>query len=747
MHKKAKRVTSRILVLALAATVICAGSPDAEAAKKPKLSKSSIKVAVKKSKKITIKNVKKNKVKKLTVKPAKKSIASVKKNGKTAFTITGKKAGSTKVTAKITLKGKKKATSLKVKVIVTGNGKSGGPEDPTATPVPTAPQGTASTPGSGTPSQNPSVSTEPGGNSSEIPATQTPVPTATPLTNYSEDFENGLGNWFARGNQCKLIVSEEAHSGKGAALIYDRAGDDGLGHSWNGPAMDLTDCITPGGKYKVSFWAKVPSEDTTYKRGINLRVSSAKYYSQEDIDNGEEPSCENYPADTNYPISLDEWTQIEVEFTVPEYFYNFVFYIETNGYGKARFLIDDFTMERISAPGEYDASLTPIKEAYAPYVPIMGVAVSYSQIMNKNTLGFVKHHFNSITLGNEMKLDSMMGTKKTLKLTDAAASGYVVDDAYRACEDNKDAEGDVVVPEIDFSNMDNVLRIAKENGLKVRIHSPFWHQQNPQHFFTKGYASGSEYTDQETMYTREEMYVRTLLQHIFNSGYGDVVAAYDVVNEYLNMKNEGETYVNYWKYIFGTEVDTNSPYVKKAFVVAYDELVKNNRTDIALIYNDYNTYLHPDKVVELINNINAKDEMNPEGNKVCNGIGMQSHINGKGDEDKFEDALIAFREAGFEIQITELDVTNSGTVTSDTSDETKQTVWAKNAETYGKLMEAILRQKAAGANITSVTVWGTTDATSWRSTKAPLLFGESVADKKPSYDAFINAALNFNQAG
>ncbi|MCM1246245.1 MAG: endo-1,4-beta-xylanase [Roseburia sp.] len=734
MHKKVKCVMSRILILAMAAATIGTGTPDSEAAKKPKLSKSSIKVAIKKSKKINIKNVKKSTVRKLTVKPAKKSVASVKKNGKTAFTVTGKKKGSTNVTAKVTLKGKKKAVSLKLKVTVTGDDKR--TDVPSVTSAPTAVPGTTSP-------QNPA----PGTDTTEEPATESPsVPTVTPLTNYSEDFENGLGEWFARGNQSKLMISEEAHSGNGAALIYDRQGDDNLGHSWNGPAMDLTDCITPGGKYKVSFWAKIPSEDTAYKRGINLRVSSAKYYSKEDMDNGEEPSCENYPADTNYPISLDEWTQIEVEFTVPEYFYNFVFYIETNGYGKARFLIDDFTMQRISAPAEYDASLTSIKEAYAPYIPTVGVAVSYSSLMNQNTLGFIKHHFNSITLGNEMKLDSMMSTKKTLKLTDAAAAGYVVDEAYKACVDNKDADGDVVVPEINFSNMDNILKIAKENGLKVRVHSPFWHQQNPQFFFTKGYADNSEeYTDAETMYTREEMYVRTLLEHIFNSGYGDVVSAYDVVNEYLNMKNEGETYVNYWKYIFGTEVDTNSPYVKKAFVVAHDELVKNNRTDIALIYNDYNTYLRPQKVVELINNINAQDAMNPDGTKVCNGIGMQSHINGQKDEDKFEDALIAFREAGFEIQITELDVTNTGTVTSTTSAETKQTVWEKNAETYGKLMEAVLRQKAAGANITSLTIWGTTDATSWRAEKAPLLFGESVADKKPSFDAVINAALNFGK--
>jgi endo-1,4-beta-xylanase len=165
---------------------------------------------------------------------------------------------------------------------------------------------------------------------------------------------------------------------------------------------------------------------------------------------------------------------------------------------------------------------------------------------------------------------------------------------------------------------------------------------------------------------------------------------------------------------------------------------------ISLIYNDYNTYDNTDKVIELINNINAKDDLNPEGKKVCAGIGMQAHINDTSTTaEKFENAVAAFAAQGFEIQITELDVTNTGVVTSDTSAEKKAEVWAANAKMYGEIMTAILNQKKAGANITSVTLWGTTDAGSWRSTKAPLLFGSSLADKKPSFDAVINAAKNF----
>lgn len=737
MHKYGKSILAKSLAFALVLSVGIA-APDVQAAKKPKLSKKKVTLTVKKSKKIKIKNVKAKKVKKLTVTSSKKSIVKVKKNGKTAFTVTARKAGKSTVTAKIKIG--KKTTKLKLTVTVK---KVKPTKEPTVTPAPspTPPHNKVETPTS-------------------VPTpTQKPTKLTSPLIRYTEDFETGLWDWFARGNEgVQLEISEEAHEGKGAALCYGREGADGLGHSWNGPAIDLSDYITAGGKYKATLWAKIPAEDAnTYKRGIKLMVSAAKYYTKESMDKGEEPSCENFPRDTTYDVNATDWTKIEFEFSVPDYFYNYIFYVETSGFGKARFLIDDVTLERISAPAEFDPALTSIKDTYAPHIDTMGVAAEYAQIMNQNTLGFIKHHFNSITAGNEMKLDAMMGSQKTIKLSEAS-SDYVVSDAYKSCADNKDADGDVIVPEIDFSGLDAYLKAAKENGLRARIHSPFWHQQNPGLFFTKQYevidnkkdtttqkdtADPEKYTDAQTMYTREDMYVRTLLNHICTSQYGDVVYAYDVVNEYLNMKNEG-SYTNHWKYIFGSNVETDSQYVKQAFASAYAELEKQKRTDISLIYNDYNTYDQPEEVISLIQNINKKDDLNPEGKKICAGIGMQSHINMKDDGAvKYEAALKAFAAADFEIQITELDVTCTGVVKETTAAATKEKVWTANAEQYSSLMKAILRQKAAGTKITSVTLWGLTDASSWRPDNAPLLFGANLADKKPAFDSFINATKDF----
>ncbi|MCM1246725.1 MAG: endo-1,4-beta-xylanase [Roseburia sp.] len=733
MHRNIRSAIAKTVAVTLALSLAAISAPDSEAAKKPKLSVKSVTVSVNKTKKVKIKNVKAKQVKKLTVKVNKKSIASVKKNGKTAFTVKGKKAGKAKVTAKV--KVGKKTTTLKVNVTVkraasptiTDTPATGTPNTPVQTsPVTTEPAATDAVPTQSSENQGPSE------------------PVITPLVNYSENFDEGLGDWIARydpeqGNEAKLTLSDEAHSGK-AALISGRDG-----HTWNGPAIDLTKCITPGASYKVTFWAKVPQADDDFEDGINLRVSGA-YKTEED---GEE-KYENYPADTDYPIAYTEWTKVEVEFAVPSALYSYIFYLETNGSGRATFLIDDFTMERTSAPAEFDPALTSIKTAYSPYIDTVGTAVSYDQLLNTNILGFVKHHYNSITMGNAMKPDALLGSKNVMSVSEEAASSYSVNDAYGTYDGNKDADGNVIVPVIDFTETDKILKLAKENGLKLRYHTLIWHQQMPKHFFTEQYDEEKEYVDKDTMLAREEMYIRTVMNHVLNSEYSDVLYAVDVVNEYTHMSNESAAVgsENFWKYAFGTEMKTDCEYVKKAFVWAYDELVKANRTgDVSLIYNDYNTY-DPSitaAIIELINNINTVDDVNTVG-KICAGVGMQAHFNDStATVEAFDTALTKFAEQDFEIQITELDVTNTGTVTGETSAADKAEVWAANAEMYSGIMNTILTQKTNGANISSVTIWGISDATSWREDRAPVLFGTDVADKKPSFDAVINAALNFGQ--
>nr|MBP3598614.1 endo-1,4-beta-xylanase [Eubacterium sp.] len=738
MRRNVKSVVAKTLAVALAFTTVVTTVPagEAEAAKKPKLSKKKVTVEVKKSAKITIKNVKAKKVKKLTVKTSKKKVATVKKNGKTAFTITGKKAGKATITAKV--KVGKKTTTLKVNVTV----KKAAPAAPAESAAPsTSPAIASATPVASTvPSVAPS--TEP---------TVAPTVAPTPLTNYTESFDTSVGDWFPRysetdseeaGVETKLSISSEAHSGTGALLMEGRV------KPWNSPGMDMSQIVIPGATYKLTFWAKVPDGYDDWEDGINVRFSGA-YKMEEDS----AEKYENYPADTDYFVAYDEWSYHEVEFVAPSALYTYTIYFETNGSGKCPLLIDDVTLDRTSTPRDYDPSLPSIKDTYATVgFDTLGTAVSYDQLLNKNVLGFVKHHYNSITLGNQMKPDAVI-SKDIVPTTDEAVAGYIFNDTYATRAANLDAEGNPIVPVIDFTYIDKCLKLAAENGLKLRYHTFVWHQQMPRHFFAEGFDTSDNstiVTDQATILDREEMYIRTVMNHIMNSEYADVVYTIDVVNEYTHMDNISAQVGsdNWWRYSFGEEFKTDSEYVKKAFVWAYDELVKAGREDkVSLVYNDYSTYMPgtKEKIIELVNNINKVDDINTVG-KICAGVGMQAHLAEQAaNAEVFRETIDAFAAEDFEIQITELDITNTGEVIGTTSAADKAEVWEANAKLYGEIMTEIIDAKANGANITSVTIWGISDATSWREDRAPVLFGSDLADVKPSFYAVIDAALNYGK--
>ena len=86
-------------------------------------------------------------------------------------------------------------------------------------------------------------------------------------------------------------------------------------------------------------------------------------------------------------------------------------------------------------------------------------------------------------------------------------------------------------------------------------------------------------------------------------------------------------------------------------------------------------------------------------------------------------------ELGVEIHITELDV---GTQ--------KNGDWEKTqGDYYRDFMQRLVELKKEGVPITSVTLWGLTDALSWRAGEFPLLFNADLS-KKPAFDGMIEGA-------
>lgn len=379
---------------------------------------------------------------------------------------------------------------------------------------------------------------------------------------------------------------------------------------------------------------------------------------------------------------------------------------------------------------------------YKDIVPNMGAAVNYGsqstgQLRDKKTLAFIKKHFNSITLENEMKPDNILGfAPKMLSIEEAKAKGYYVPTDYAEAK----------VPDLNFKEVDGAMEVAYKNGLRMRAHTLVWHSQTPSWFFTRN-CEGESVVTPEVMDMRLDYYVHNVMAHVMEKekaltgGAGNIVYAWDVVNEYLHRTSYGRTV---WDSVYGN-MGASPSYVKKAFEIAYAMLNSYGVQDkVTLFYNDYNTYFGVQETLDLVAFINKDEPV-----KICGGIGMQSHVDVKVPTVKqYGDALERFLAAGYEIQITELDFTinfdtEGSSATYDYRDE-KET--AADQEKFVKnLMETIIvKQKNRNKDlnpkgITGITLWGLCDGVSWRSPCEPLLFGETINDPKASYFAFINA--------
>lgn len=340
---------------------------------------------------------------------------------------------------------------------------------------------------------------------------------------------------------------------------------------------------------------------------------------------------------------------------------------------------------------------------YGDLFGYVGTCATYHQIMDSKTMEHLLSQYNSITLENEMKPDAILGgTAALFSKEDALQQDYVIPESYQ----------DEMVPRLNFNSVDNALMLCDVRGISMRAHTLVWHSQTPLWFFKENFDAKADYVSPEVMDGRMEFYIRTVMGHVYDYGLGSLVYAWDVVNEYLHADDTN------WKAVYG-EQGVNPTFAKKAFEIAHDVLVEYGLEDeVSLFYNDFNTYDCTTDILALVEYINSDE-------RVCDGIGMQSHLSTGGPTTiKYKAALEAFLNAGYEVQITELDVGNSG--------EGVQAMY------YYELMQYILELKKNGANITGITLWGLSDATSWRRDEKPLLFS-TPGEPKIGYEYVLKA--------
>ena len=737
MQKKQAKVFAGLLSMSLAVSLMTPlqGVSGQAARRKIALSKKSVTMTVGQKKTIRIKNAKGKRIK-WSIK--KKSIASYKKSGKYAVKLTAKKKGTTTLTCKVK-NGKWKSYRCKVKVKkatlvrtpVATNDVVKTTEKPSSTAVVTTPSVSTQTPTDGqekpqepekTPTATPTV--KPTATPTVKPtATPTVKPTATPTatpagefaekTYLSTGFEDGTDGFTGRG-AAKVAVVSGGRSGNCLSVT-------GRTSTWNGAELNVTDSIVKGATYSISVWVKQTSDsDKTMKLSGNLAVSGQQ---------------DSYPAiKDNTTVPSGSWVELKGIYTVPASFTKLTFYVEGPS-DTFDFLVDDVTIKQISAGKEpYNPeSLTSIKATYNGIFERMGNVLSYNtswndgyQMQSDETMKFVKHHYNSYTLENELKPAQILSDwSGTISVSEAKKLGYVIPDGYT----------ESTVGKLNFDSVDKILEIANQYGLQMRGHVMQWHQQTSTRFFKEGYSSSGANVSKEVMDKRLEFYIRSVMKHVMDKEKsltgkaGSLVYCWDITNEYTHRTNDPAA--TSWMDVYGN-MGLKPTYVKKAYEIAYDELKQYGlQEDVTLFYNDYNEYDVADEIVELINYINEGEEA-----KICGGIGMQSHITVNYPSlEKYGTAVDKFLATGLQVQVTELDI---GIEDGQTEEDL--------ANHYSDIMKLLIskqenRDKSVNARgITGVTVWGLYDTISWRKPTSCLLFGSGLDDPKAAFYSFIDAA-------
>lgn len=716
MQKKQAKVFAGLLSMSLAVSLMTPlqGVSGQAARRKIALSKKSVTMTVGQKKTIRIKNAKGKRIK-WSIK--KKSIASYKKSGKYAVKLTAKKKGTTTLTCKVK-NGKWKSYRCKVKVK-----KAALVRTPEATndaaKITKNPSSTAVVTASSVPTETPKNGQDATQEPEKTPTVKpTATPTATPAGEFAEKtylstgFEDGTDGFTGRG-AAKVAVASGGRSGNCLSVT-------GRTSTWNGAELNVTDSIVKGATYSISVWVKqTTSSDQTIKLSANLTVSGQ----------------DSYPAiKEETTLKSGVWTKIEGTYEVPESFSKLTFYVEGPS-GNFDFLVDDLTITQTTAGKEpfNPEGLTSIKDTYSGIFERVGNVLSYNtswnngyQMQSDDTMKFVKHHFNSYTLENELKPAQILSDwSGTISVSEAKKLGYVIPDGYT----------ESTVGKLNFDSVDKILEIANQYGLQMRGHVMQWHQQTSTRFFKEGYSSSGANVSKEVMDKRLEFYIRSVMKHVMDKEKsltgkaGSLVYCWDITNEYTHRTNDPAA--TSWMDVYG-DMGLKPTYVKKAYEVAYDELKQYGlQKDITLFYNDYNEYDVADEIVELINYINEGEEA-----KICGGIGMQSHITVNYPSlEKYGTAVDKFLATGLQVQVTELDI---GIEDGQTEEDL--------ANHYSDIMKLLIskqenRDKSVNARgITGVTVWGLYDAISWRKPTSCLLFGESLEDPKPAFYSFLEAA-------
>lgn len=343
----------------------------------------------------------------------------------------------------------------------------------------------------------------------------------------------------------------------------------------------------------------------------------------------------------------------------------------------------------------------PLKTIYQDYFTI-GMALNPTTIGEKYQ-DTILANIGTVTCENEMKPDYLLDKK-------ASQEGAASDPAFVA---------------VKFEAAGKLIAFCEENGLKMRLHTLVWHAQTPEWFFHEDYDVEKELADGEIMKERMKKYISGVIGYL-DEEHPDLIMAIDVVNEAFN--GDGDWGVketdNRWYDTLGSD------YVYYAFLYAKEALeASQHMQDVTLVYNDYGMMHKVDKVLNGLQGIFEKYGAHPED--YVDAIGLQAHLDTKTSISGFIKAMKRYGDAGYELQITELDI---GIPEVGIGEDPEEKDLDTQGRKYRYLMEALMDLKEDGYPVTQVTVWGLSDDHSWRRGTGgkdahALLWGYDMAEK------------------
>ena len=506
---------------------------------------------------------------------------------------------------------------------------------------------------------------------------------------------------------------------------------------------DVTDIVENGQTYAYCFFVKL-SEDYEGAPATQRQVDFAPYITS----GGSTSYLGSYSADisgsSSQQLTPGEWTKFEGTFKVSaagnidKCVLRFLEQGEDYGEGdcvKGTYYLTGATFINLNlAQKTIEQGIPNLKDTLTADFGddmICGTSLSGSEINDRVLMDLVKKHFNSVTLGNELKPDSHLGN------------------AIRGTETATIDGQTITVPVLDYSNAERYLDYFlewneehPEDAFKIRGHVLVWHSQTPEWFFHEDYDASKPYVSPEEMTLRQEWYIKSILEHYVgeNSKYKDLFYGWDVVNEAVS--DGTGTYRNDTEGSSWWAVYKSNEFITNAFKFAN----KYAPASVELYYNDYNDCT-PGKVEGIVQLL--KDVKAAEGTRI-DAMGMQGHYDNEyPTADQFEDAAKKYGEVVGKIMLTEVDFKSSSAY--DGTEATLKGEYGRQAYRYKTLYDAMKKVNEEGsAKVGGFIVWGVIDGNSWLqaftgvgggvtdgSPQCPLLFDDDFR-AKPAFWAIVD---------